>query len=54
MLSDKNLAEAEAEESRRETAKAYDRPIVTEIRKAVTFYDAEEYHQRYIEKQYAR
>lgn len=45
---------AEAEESRRETAKAYDRPVVTEIRKAVTFYDAEEYHQRYIEKQYAR
>ena len=44
----------EAEESRREMAKSHDRPIVTEIKKAETFYDAEEYHQKYIEKQYGR
>ena len=45
---------AEAQESRREAAKVYDRPIVTEIREADAFYDAEEYHQKYIEKQYGR
>jgi methionine-S-sulfoxide reductase len=34
-----------------ETECAYDAPIVTEIIKAPLFYRAEEYHQRYFEKQ---
>ncbi|MCE2508743.1 MAG: peptide-methionine (S)-S-oxide reductase MsrA [Nitrosopumilaceae archaeon] len=41
-----------ARRSRAEVAEKYDRPIVTEIRAAEPFYEAEEYHQKYIEKRY--
>ncbi len=43
---------AEAEESKAEQEKSgrFRRPIVTQIEKAPTFYRAEEYHQRYLEK----
>jgi len=33
-----------------EAQKAYDRPIVTEVKELEEFYPAEEYHQRYFEK----
>jgi peptide-methionine (S)-S-oxide reductase len=36
--------------SRDEHQPAFRRPIVTEISPATTFYDAEDYHQRYFEK----
>lgn len=38
------------EESREHEAGRYDRPIVTEIEELRCFYDAEAYHQRYLEK----
>jgi peptide-methionine (S)-S-oxide reductase len=43
---------AEAEESKKalENAGRFKRPIVTEIEPAGTFYRAEDYHQRYLEK----
>ena len=42
----------EAEESKKELDESglYDKPIVTEIRKAETFYMAEDYHQDYYKK----
>ena len=40
-----------ARRSREAVAQMHDRPIVTEIRMAEPFYEAESYHQKYIEKQ---
>ena len=42
--------EAEASKDRLEKSGRYRRPIVTEIAPAQTFWRAEEYHQRYLEK----
>ncbi len=48
---DDSQAEA-ARRSRDEAAKSYDLPIVTQIRRAGPFYEAEEYHQKYFQKQF--
>lgn len=39
-----------AESSMKKAQKKWDKPIVTEIRKSSTFFPAEEYHQKYLEK----
>lgn len=48
---DDSQAEA-ARRSRDEAAKSHDLPIVTQIKKAEPFYEAEEYHQKYFQKQF--
>ena len=42
--------EALASQRKLEKAGVYNRPIVTEVVPATTFYKAEDYHQRYLEK----
>ena len=41
---------AAAERSKQNEQEAYDRPIVTQIEDAQVFYEAEDYHQQYLEK----
>jgi peptide-methionine (S)-S-oxide reductase len=41
---------AAAERSKEKEQSAYDKPIVTQIEPAQTFYEAEDYHQQYLEK----
>jgi peptide-methionine (S)-S-oxide reductase len=43
-------AVAEASKEERDKSGKYRRPIVTEITPATTFYEAEDYHQQYLEK----
>jgi peptide-methionine (S)-S-oxide reductase len=43
-------AAADASRARLEASGRHARPVVTEISPATTFYEAEEYHQRYLEK----
>ena len=42
---------AEESKKRQQDSGKYSKPIVTEITEAQEFYPAEEYHQRYLEKQ---
>jgi peptide-methionine (S)-S-oxide reductase len=47
---DDQRARAEASKQKLDASKAFRRPIVTQIEAAPTFYRAEEYHQRYLQK----
>ena len=47
---DAQKAAAESSKDERDRSGRYRRPIVTEITPATTFYEAEDYHQQYLEK----
>ena len=47
---DQQKAAAEASKGERDKSGKYRRPIVTEITPVSTFYEAEDYHQQYLEK----
>jgi peptide-methionine (S)-S-oxide reductase len=47
---DEQKAAAEASKAERDRSGRYRSPIVTEITPASTFYEAEDYHQQYLEK----
>jgi peptide-methionine (S)-S-oxide reductase len=47
---DEQKAAAEASKEERDRSGKYRRPIVTEITPAPAFYEAEDYHQQYLEK----